>query len=185
MRVISGSARGVKLDTIEGLATRPTTDRVKEALFSMIHNELYGSVVLDLFSGSGSLGIEAASRGAKIVTVVENSKKCIEIIKKNVQKTRLNDKIEVVQQEADAFLKRQSTEEVFDFVLMDPPYLKGFIEPVLTKIDDMGLMKVHGAVIVEHDITDQLSEAYGMLTLEKKKKYGKTAVSVYRRNQND
>lgn len=82
MRVVAGSARGITLETIEGLATRPTTDRVKEALFSMLHNDLYNSEVLDLFSGSGALGIEAASRGARKVVLVENSKKCIEVIKK-------------------------------------------------------------------------------------------------------
>jgi len=185
MRVIAGNARGIKLDTIEGMATRPTTDRVKEALFSMIHNELYNTVVLDLFSGSGSLGIEAASRGANKVTLVENSKKCIEIIKKNVQKTKLSGKIEVVQQEAERYLALQSATECYDFIFMDPPYLKGFIEPLLETIDEKKLLAFDGKVIIEHDMKDVLQEAYGELLLDKKKKYGKTAVSVYRRNQND
>lgn len=185
MRVVSGSARGIKLETIEGLSTRPTTDRVKEALFSMIHNELYGSVVLDLFSGSGSLGIEAASRGALKVTLVENSRNCVEVIKKNVQKTRLSDKIELVQQDADNYIKRQNQEEAYDFILMDPPYLKGFIEPLLLEIDKRNLLKRDGAVIVEHDMKDVLDERYGDIELEKKKKYGKTAVSVYRRKHDD
>ncbi|MBN2898261.1 MAG: 16S rRNA (guanine(966)-N(2))-methyltransferase RsmD [Clostridia bacterium] len=185
MRVVAGTARGIKLDTIEGLATRPTTDRVKEAIFSMIHNELYGAKVLDLFSGSGGLSIEAASRGAEKVTLVENSKKCIEIIKKNIQKSRLNDKIEVVQQDVDRFLERLPVDAGFDFVVMDPPYLKGFIEPILLCIDEKKIIKVGGMVIVEHDMTDVLAETYGTLQLEKKKKYGKTAVSVYRRHQND
>jgi len=185
MRVIAGEARGIKLETIEGMETRPTTDRVKEALFSMIHNDLYDSSVLDLFSGSGSLGIEAASRGAQKVILVENSKKCIEIIKKNVQKTRLNDKIEVIQQEVDSFLKRVGGKDVFDFVLMDPPYLKGFIDPLMVCLNEKSLVKVGGCIMIEHDMKDVLQETYGQLTLEKKKKYGKTAVSVYRRNQND
>lgn len=185
MRVIAGQSRGIKLETIEGLATRPTTDRVKEAMFSMIHNALYDSQVLDLFSGSGGLGIEAASRGASRVTIVENSKKCIEIIKKNIQKTKLNDKIEVVQQDVDHFMAGQSIEGVYDFILMDPPYLKNFIEPLLEEIAQKNILKPLGVIIVEHDIKDVLLEHYGTLYLDRKKKYGKTAVSVYRRNEHD
>lgn len=181
MRVIAGSARGIKLDTIEGLATRPTTDRVKEALFSMLHNDLYGASVLDLFSGSGGLAIESASRGAEKVTVVENSKKCIEVIKKNIQKTKLNDKIEVVHGEVEGFMKRQKDEAIYDFIIMDPPYLKGFIEPLLEIIDSKGLLNTQGKIIIEHDMKDVLQDTYGNLYLDKKKKYGKTAVSVYRR----
>ncbi len=185
MRVIAGSARGITLETIEGLATRPTTDRVKEALFSMLHNELYDSEVLDLFSGSGSLGIEAASRGAKKVIMVENSKKCIEIIKKNVQKTKLSDKIEMIQRDVETFMNGLNGDRQFDFILMDPPYLMGFIEPLLEQIEVKMLLKGKGKIIIEHDIKDVLEETYGTLYLEKKKKYGKTAVSVYRRQQND
>ena len=185
MRVVAGSARGITLETIEGLATRPTTDRVKEALFSMLHNELYDSEVLDLFSGSGALGIEAASRGARKVVLVENSKKCIEVIKKNVQKTKLNDKIEMVERDVDTFMKNIDSDQAFDFILMDPPYLKGFIEPLLEQIETKALIKESGKIIIEHDMKDVLQENYGTLYLDKKKKYGKTAVSVYRRHQND
>lgn len=185
MRVVAGSARGITLETTEGLATRPTTDRVKEALFSMLHNDLYGSEVLDLFSGSGSLGIEAASRGAKKVILVENSKKCIEIIKKNIQKTKLNDKIEMVQRDVETFMKNLDGSQQFDFILMDPPYLKGFIEPLLEQIEAQDLLRGSGKIIIEHDRNDVLQENYGTLYLDKKKKYGKTSVSVYRRQQND
>lgn len=151
----------------------------------MLHNDLYNSDVLDLFSGSGALGIEAASRGARKVVLVENSKKCIEVIKKNVQKTKLNDKIEMVERDVDTFMKNIDSDQAFDFILMDPPYLKGFIEPLLEKIETKALIKENGKIIIEHDMKDVLKENYGTLYLDKKKKYGKTAVSVYRRHQND
>ncbi len=179
MRVISGTARGTKLETIEGLNTRPTTDRVKEAMFSMIHHELYDAEVLDLFAGSGSLGIESASRGAKNVTLVENSKKCIEIIKKNVQKTRLDDKIIVVNKQVENFIN--IIEQSFDFIIMDPPYLKGFIEPIMQTIFNRNLLKEGGVVVVEHESGDMLKQKYGNIELYKNKKYGRTCLSIYRR----
>ena len=111
MRIISGSARGTKLYTLEGETTRPTLDRVKESLFNIINNEIPNSIFLDLFSGSGAIGLEAGSRGAKKVILCEKNKKAIEIIKKNIEKTQMKDKVELNQMSYEIFIKDKLKEK--------------------------------------------------------------------------
>lgn len=127
MRVISGSARGTKLVTLEGNDTRPTLDRVKEALFNIIQNEICEANVLDLFSGSGALAIESLSRGAKYAVSTDSSKKAIEIIKLNAKKTHFEDKIEIINKDYKKALEQvQNTK--FDIVFLDPPYKTNYGE---------------------------------------------------------
>ncbi len=182
MRVISGSARGIKLEALEGLSTRPTTDRVKEATFSMIQMKIYGSTSLDLFSGSGALGIELLSRGAETVTLVEEQSKARDIIMKNLKKTNLTEKANVVGEDVYRFLSRYQGEP-FDLILMDPPYLKGHIKQCLEMIEDRNLLSEGGLVVVEHDISDPdvLMERNQIVSL-KSKKYGKIGVTVFGRS---
>ena len=133
MRIISGTARGTKLFTLEGEHTRPTLDRVKEAFFNIIQNEIEDSVVLDLFSGSGAIGLEFASRGAKKVYLNDNSKEAFDIIKQNINKTHLSTKVELYNMD---FLKliQNIKENKFDIVYLDPPYKTNYIILALNKL---------------------------------------------------
>ena len=171
MRVITGSARGRRLVTLEGDDVRPTTDIVKEALFSIIQFEIEGRNVLDLFGGCGQLAIEALSRGAKSATIVDLSKKSVEVIKKNVNTTGFTNNAFVVNSDAVSFLSR--TREKFD-----PPYSKGLIEKAFAKLPDV--MNEGGVIICEAPFTDELPEAAGDFVLQKKYRYGKTGLFLYR-----
>ena len=123
MRVIAGSARRLLLNTVEGMDTRPTTDRIKETLFNMIHNDLYGSTFLDLFAGSGAIGIEALSRGAKEAIFVDSGNRQIACIRDNLKTTKLEDRARVIDSDVFSVLKKlEQTGCPFDFIFMDPPY---------------------------------------------------------------
>ena len=176
MRVITGSARGRRLITLEGDDVRPTTDIVKEALFSIIQFEIEGRRVLDLFGGCGQLAVEALSRGAESATIVDLSKKSVEVIKKNVITTGFADRAFVVNSDASAFLSR--TREKFDIALLDPPYSKGLIEKAFTLLPDV--MNESGVIICEAPFTDELPESAGRFILKKKYRYGKTGLFLYR-----
>jgi len=185
MRIISGKARGVKLISLDGLNTRPTTDRVKESIFNMINSYIYDSVVLDLFSGSGALGIEAASRGAKKVILVEHNSKCKEIINKNVEKSKLTDIIDIVIGDAEAFVKNSFKKIKVDLIFMDPPYKKDIVEPILDEIVKADILSENGIIVVEHSKEDNIPEIIGNLSIDRNKKYGKICVSIYRRQLDD
>lgn len=179
MRVISGKARGTRLATIEGNTTRPTTDRVKESLFNLIQFHIQDADVLDLFAGSGALGIEAASRGANSVTLVENFRKCHDAIEYNIEKTGL-DNIDLLKAEVLSCFMRLKT---YDVILMDPPYSKDFIVPTLEKIVEHNVLNETGIVVVEHSKEDKLPSHVGKLNLERQKKYGIAMISIYSYDQ--
>lgn len=176
MRVITGSARGRRLLTLEGTDVRPTTDIVKEAMFSIIQFEIEGRRVLDLFGGCGQLAIEALSRGAENAVIVDASKKSIDVIRKNLELTGFEKKAVVVNSDAIAFLSRRS--EKYDIAFLDPPYSKGLLEQALLKISDV--MNLGGTVICEAPFTDEMPEKAGTFALKKKYRYGKTGLFVYR-----
>ena len=125
MRIISGTARGTKLFTLEGQTTRPTLDRVKESIFNIIQNQIINSNFLDVFSGSGAIGLEAASRGAKKVILCDKSKDAINIINKNIEKTHLKEKIELYNLDYETLLKNKIKEKM-DIIYIDPPYNSNF-----------------------------------------------------------
>jgi len=177
MRVISGSAKGIRLNTIEGLNTRPTTDRVKESLFNLIQFYVRDSKVLDLFAGSGGLGLECASRGAEHITAVDNNPKCIKVIKENYDKTKLNDKVTVIQGDMIKALSQLSGQQ-FDLVILDPPYKKGFEERAVRWLLENGMLSERGVIIIEHALETKIEDGYEGLKLMKQKKYGSTMVSV-------
>lgn len=176
MRVVAGLARGRKLKTLEGLEVRPTTDRVKEAMFSILQAEIPGATVLDLFSGSGQLGIEALSRGAKRCIFVDSSRESIATTKENLKTTGLFEKSVVITSDSIAYLK--SCSERFDIVLLDPPYKSSLIEKALDFIPS--ILSSTGVVLCETTADYSFSENIKKLSLKKEYRYGKIKLAIYR-----
>ena len=177
MRVIGGTAGGLHLKCLEGSNTRPTADRAKESLFNILSPYLDGSSVLDLFAGTGALGIEALSRGAKDCVFVDSSGDAAKIIKQNLDHTRLTEKAKLTVADADAVLK--SISQKFDLIFLDPPYSQGLLPHILELISDSGLLKHGGRVIAESDIKNKPPEKVGGLVKTREKKYGITIISFY------
>jgi len=162
MRVVSGSARGCKLSSPEGMDTRPTTDRIKETLFNILSPEIYDCIFLDVFSGSGAIGIEALSRGARKAVFVENAQSAQKIIEANLEKTRLKEKAEIIKADAlKAVDMLRAKNEKFDIVFMDPPYMKNLAWPVMEAIRDGGLLSEDGIIIVEESSGAEIPEING------------------------
>lgn len=178
MRVISGKAGGTTLETIPGDDTRPTTDRVKESLFNMIQFEIKNKRVLDLFAGSGALGIESASRGAKDVVLVENNRACKNIINENIDNSNLNN-IKLYMKDSFDYLEKNV--ENFDIVFLDPPYFENLEKKAIEKILEKGILNLNGLVIVEKDKKDKTKLEFDGLEVIKEKKYGRTIIVIFRR----
>lgn len=149
MRIITGSARGTKLATLEGENTRPTTDRVKEALFSMIQFDIEGRNVLDLFGGSGQLALEALSRGAAKATIIDQSRDAVEIIIENAKKTHLFDRCRISSADYASFIRGAAGREKYDIIFLDPPYKSGFLPLSLKYISDAKLCAVGSHIVCE------------------------------------
>ena len=150
MRIISGSARGTKLVTLSGENTRPTLDRVKEPLFSIIQNSILDACVLDLFAGSGALGLEALSRGAEIAVLCDNNIEAIKIINQNVEKTKMKDKAIVIKDNYTKCLETLKNKQMkFDLIFLDPPYKTNFAVDALEKILALDLLSKDGIIIIE------------------------------------
>lgn len=186
MRIISGVARGTKLYTLEGYdTTRPTLDRVKEALFSKINMELPESTVLDLFAGSGALGLEAVSRGATKCYLVDNSGKAIKIIKQNVIKTHFEDKAIVLQEEYKSALQIFKNENIkFHFVFIDPPYKTDYAVQATKIILESNLLDNTGEIIIETDIENEVIEELRKIlscNIVDTKKYGRVTLIFIKR----
>lgn len=179
MRVITGSARGAKLKTLEGLATRPTSDRVKEAIFNIIQFDIQGRRVLDLFGGSGQLAIEALSRGADYAVIVDQSAEAVKVIKDNLKKVRFDQQASVFQMD---YLRYLSTaREKFDIIFLDPPYAEKSLENALRKISEIDILSDGGIIICERPKEKVLPPEVGGLLCSKDYNYGKTAVNLYTR----
>ncbi len=175
MRIIAGDSRGTKLESLPGDATRPTLERVKEAMFSSVQFLLPGARVLDLYAGSGQLGLEALSRGAVHCTFVDEAPAAAALIAKNAQAAGLAPRAKVVRGNVEAFLAREG--DVFDIILLDPPYGKSLLHRVLPAL---GVRCAEGAVVLcEHEIGTQLPERAGDLSLKKQYRYGTVAVARY------
>lgn len=184
MRVISGKKRGAKLVAPEGLQTRPTTDRIKETLFNIINFDLPGCSFLDLFSGSGAIGIEALSRGSKEVVFVENGKEALSCIKENLEKTKLKDQSVICAMDvAGALQKLVQQGKKFDIIFMDPPYALASIDSLLTYIAQHDLLEKDGYIIVEQGTDRKLTTIEG-LQLIKEKEYKTTTLSFFERTSN-
>lgn len=177
MRVITGSARGRRLITLEGDDVRPTTDKVKEALFSIIQFEIEGRMVLDLFAGSGQLGIEALSRGAKSAVFVDLSKKAAEVVRQNLETTGFTKSAVVLNTDSIAFLRTRA--EKYDIAFLDPPYRKGLLQQALSGIDRV--MSDSGIVVAECPVDEEFPESAGSFMKTREYKYGKIKLALYRK----
>jgi 16S rRNA (guanine(966)-N(2))-methyltransferase RsmD len=173
MRVIAGKARHLKLKTIEGLGTRPTTDRIKETLFNVLAFDLPGASFLDLFAGSGGIGIEALSRGAKESVFVENNRKACACIKDNLSHTHLADQAELIDKDVMwALSQLEAKNKSFDIIFMDPPYGKQWEHKVLTKLADSPLCHEDTLIIVESDLDTEFPYLEDLgLEIQKEKIY--------------
>ena len=181
MRVITGTARGRVLETLPGEDVRPTTDRVKEAMFSIIQFELEGRRVLDLFAGSGQLGIEALSRGAASATFVDSSKDSIRCVKSNILKTGFKSESVVVQADSLTFIR--TCRETFDIAFLDPPYSKGILQTALPFAAQR--MNAGGVIICEHPAGEKMPSQAGNFEIYREYKYGKTSLTVYRKKEDE
>jgi len=182
MRVISGNLKGLKLKTPKNMEIRPTSDRVKEALFNIIQNHIniFDTKFLDLFAGTGNIGIEALSRGASKCVFVDNNYESIKIIKENIKKACLEEKSIVFKKNvlvALNILKRKK--ESFEIIFMDPPYGKNLAIPVLEILSKSNLLKQKGYIIVEHSRKEALPEKVGSIRKYKHRTYGNTIISFY------
>lgn len=179
MRVITGSARGRRLETLEGEDVRPTTDRVKEAVFSVIQFETEGRVFLDLFAGSGQMGIEALSRGASCAYFVDSAKKSAETVRRNLKTVRLEDNAKVYCTDYRSFLA--SCPQRFDIAFLDPPYGTGTLEEALALVAPH--MKETGVIIAENPINEELLSNYGEFALDRQYRYGKIKITTFRHKE--
>ena len=179
MRVISGFLKGKKLKTLDSYAVRPTTDKVKESLFNIIQFEIYDKVFLDLFSGSGQVGIEALSRGAKKAFFVDKSHNSLRVIKYNLKNTDLLKSATVINSDSINFLNK--TNDKFDIAFLDPPYKTGALQKALNCI--FKVMNEDGIIVCENPINEPLPEILiGSFYIKKIYKYGKIKITIYRKD---
>ena len=180
MRVITGKARGIQLKTPEGMLTRPTADRVKEALFSIINFDIPGSKVLDLFGGTGQLGIEALSRGAERAIFVDEREEACKIIRENLRRTRFEELGKVVRSDYLQYLRRCG--DKFDIILLDPPYAEVFLENALKCITEIDILQSGGIIVAERPLGKELPYVFDGYTRSKDYKYGNTLLTLYRKD---
>ncbi len=184
MRIISGSMRGTNLFTLEGENTRPTLDRVKEALFNILQFELQEAIVLDLFAGSGALSLEALSRGAKKSILCDKSSQAINIIKKNIQKTKTENDTIILHNSYDKVLEKLKLEkQKVDIVFLDPPYDSNFAEDAANKIIQFDLLEKNGIIIIETDEKEKVLNALDdeILEIYDTRKYGRVNLIFLKR----
>ncbi|MBE6693853.1 MAG: 16S rRNA (guanine(966)-N(2))-methyltransferase RsmD [Ruminococcaceae bacterium] len=181
MRIITGKARGIKLVTPEGEMTRPTAERTKEAIFSMIQFDIEGRRVLDLFAGSGQLGLEALSRGAAEAVMVDQSKEAVRVIKQNVEKTKLTEGATVICAEFAEFLRGRRGAKPFDIIFLDPPYAMHAVSAAITALEKAKLIKSTTKIVCESEEPSPIGEETDLAkryTVLKSAKYGKAYVTV-------
>ena len=179
MRIIAGSARSLPLKTLEGMNTRPTTDKIKETLFNVLQGDIPGCYFLDLFAGSGQIGLEALSRGGNYAVFVENNRKAAKCIEENINFTKFDKQSLLMNSDVLTALRMLEGKYKFDVIFMDPPYNKGFIEPALKAITEKGILSDNGIIVLESDDTDFYGAA-DKLEILKQRKYGRTYITIYR-----
>ena len=191
MRVITGKARGVTLKTPDGMTTRPTTDRVKEALFSIIQFEIPSANVLDLFGGTGQLGIEALSRGAKSAVFVDAGEPACRLIRENLKRTKLEAQGRVIRSDYLSYLDRTKEQfdiilldrcrETYDIIFLDPPYAEVFLETALKCIAEIDILQSGGIIVAERPLGKDLPWEFDGFQRSRDYKYGNTLLTVYRK----
>ena len=180
MRVITGKARGVVLKTPKGMSTRPTADRVKEALFSIIQFEIPAAKVLDLFGGTGQLGIEALSRDAKSAVFVDADREACALIRENLKRTKLDSQAKVICSDYTSFLR--SCNEMYDIIFLDPPYSETFLENSLKMISEIDILQSGGIIVTERPAGKDLLCDFPGFSRSKDYKYSKTILTIFRKD---
>ncbi|MDX9887672.1 MAG: 16S rRNA (guanine(966)-N(2))-methyltransferase RsmD [Anaerovoracaceae bacterium] len=178
MRIITGKYRGRRLETPRDYSVRPTSDRVKEAIFSMISQDIDQSIVLDLFAGTGSLGLEALSRGAKHCYFIDNERESIRLLKSNISYCKADNEATVFV--GDFKYAMSKIKEAIDIAFLDPPYETKFLDEALEQVSRQGFMAPGGLVITEHGPKKIMPDSIGSLEKIKEKKYGQVHVTIYR-----
>ena len=179
MRIITGLARGKRLVAPDGNDVRPTPERVKEGIFSALQFDLEGRRVLDLFAGSGQLGLEALSRGAASAVFVDSSNASLAIVKRNIEITGFEDKARVVRSDYAAFAA--ANREIFDIVFIDPPYAAGLFVPAMRAV--LPFVSNYGCLVCEHPLEQSLPETVDHFAVSRSYRYGKVCVTVYRKEE--
>ncbi len=175
MRIISGDWKGRRLKTLQGSLTRPTSDKVKGAIFNILGDRVKGSKVLDLFAGTGNLSIEALSRGAAEADIVEKSRKAWEIINNNIKMLGVEDRVKIYNMDAFNFLK-QSSLGLYDIIFIDPPYRQGFSDKALALMNKSTILNPVGVIIIETSSDEEITDDLGFLEIRFTKKYGDTKI---------
>lgn len=180
MRIISGRARGQRLKVPKGPALRPTAARVKEALFDILPHDLSGRTILDLFAGTGNLSLEALSRGAAEVVLVDTSRHAVQAIRDNLRRLGFSEKASVwaapVLKALRALARKRKK---FHLVFLDPPYEKGIVKSAMRALGEIDLLEKNGLVILEHSVREEIDHSYGNLALEDQRRYGTTMLSFF------
>lgn len=178
MRIIAGDCRGRKLTAFRGAATRPTADRVREAIFNILSDAVIGAQVLDLFAGTGALGLEALSRGARAAVFLDASLAAVRVIEKNIAICRMESRARAIRWDIRRGLNRTLMEAApFDLAFMDPPYRENLICPALSRIIGNNLLRAGGLIVAEHGADDSLPADLAGCVLTDRRAYGKTLVS--------
>jgi 16S rRNA (guanine(966)-N(2))-methyltransferase RsmD len=188
MRIITGTARGTKLLSPEGTATRPTSERAKEAVFSILSFDIPGRRVLDLFAGSGQLALEALSRGAESAVLVDSAPGAIDVIRKNVVKTHMEQKASVVRMDCLAYLKSARPDEPFDLIFIDPPYIKRLVPDMLAEILSRELASRRAIFVCEseeEDLFEGNETLREQFIVRRTARYAKAVVTILERNHQE
>ena len=180
-RVVSGKAKRILLESLKGIDTRPTSDRVKEAVFSILSNRIYGCSFLDLYSGTGQMGIEALSRGASNAVFIDNSRACTGIITRNLARTHLEENARIITSKVISGIKSLPSGSKFDIIYIDPPYISAIkdFEEIAGAVSQTDLLKSDGIILLEHNSKDLPAEFVINLKLKRSCKYGSVMVSFY------
>ncbi len=178
MRIISGTSKGRRLATPKNRAIRPTSDRVKESIFNILGNEVEGKVVLDLFAGTGNLGIEALSRGAKKAVFVEKGRQALSLIHRNLSQCGMDGRFEILPKDVTRSIGiLEQRGEAFDLILIDPPYAKGLIQKTLLKLNSSRIHHKDSMIIIQHDRRESIPVLFEGWTLIRQRRIGDTVIS--------
>lgn len=184
MRIIAGKAKGTKLTVPTGLNIRPTADRVKESVFNILQNYLQEAIVLDVFAGTGNLGLEALSGGAKSGVFIDVNPLSIDTIKKNGAKTKLLENMKIYRLDSiRGLMKLAQNGDRFDLIFCDPPYNQGFVDRVLEKVDSTKLLAAEGFLIMEHSKHEEIENTCQNIILKRTEVYGETIISFFTVNR--
>lgn len=183
MRIITGKVRGLKLVTPKNMDVRPTSDRVKESVFNIIGTKIIGADILDLFAGTGNLGLESWSRGAKKVIFVDESSESLKLVNANIKKVKAEQDVEVIKGRAEVSIENLfQKKSAFDFIFCDPPYNKGLIQKILDQLCKYNILKVGGYLIIEHAMQETIGDIADFFEIVRIERYGETRVTFLRRD---